>query len=96
MDFRLEQVDSGHMAGIHEVRMSDLQAVMDDCAGRRGVGATGSSEMKHVARVPAFIVQRYINDNGITFAEFVRDPKHADRMLSDPSLSAFRIWGGRL
>lgn len=96
MDFRLEQVDEGHVAGIHEVRMADLLTVADDCAGRRGVGATGSSEMKHVARVPAFIVQRYINDNGITFEDFMREPKHADRMLSDPSLSAFRIWEGRI
>lgn len=96
MDFRLEHVDGQHWAGVHEVRVADLQAVADDCAGRRGVGATGSSEMKHVARVPGFIVQKYINDNGITFAEFMRDPKHADRMLSDPALQAFRIWEGRL
>lgn len=96
MDFRLEQVDGQHIAGIHTASMDDLKLVADDCAGRRGVGATGSSEMKHVARVPAIIVQKYINDNGITYAEFMRDPKHADRMLSDPSLSAFRIWEGRI
>ena len=95
MDFRLEHHEGG-FAAVHEARVGDLKAVADHCAGLRGAGATGSSEVKHVARVPAFIVQRYINDNGITFAEFMRDPKHADRMLSDPSLSAFRIWEGRL
>lgn len=96
MKFHLETVDSDHIAGVHTADMDDLRLVADHCAGLRGVGATGSSEMKHVARVPAIIVQKYINDNQITYAEFMRDPKHADRMLADPSLSHFRIWQGRI
>jgi hypothetical protein len=96
MKFTLEQVDANHWAAVHEASMADLQAVADDCAGRRGVGATGSSDMKHVARVPAFIVQKYLNDNGVSYAEFMRDPRHADRMLADPALKAFRIWEGRV
>lgn len=96
MKFRLEQVDDQHVAAVHEANMDDLQIVADHCAALRGVGATGSSEMKHVASVPAIIVQKYINDNGITFAEFMREPKHADRLLADPALSAFRVWTGRV
>lgn len=96
MQFRLETVDDNHIAGIHEARIDDLKAVADHCAGLRGVGATGSSEWKHAARIPGFIVQKYLNDNGVTFAEFMRDPKHADRMLADPALAAFRIWEGRV
>jgi hypothetical protein len=96
MDFRLEQVDERHMAGVHEASIDDLKAVADHCAALRGAGAIGSHDMKHVARVPAFIVQKYINDNGITFAEFMREPKHADRMLADPALQAFRVWEGRI
>jgi hypothetical protein len=96
MKFELQTVDSQHVAAVHTANMDDLKAVADHCAGLRSHGATGSKEMKHVARVPAIIVQKYINDNGITFAEFMRDPKHADRMLSDPALSGFRVWGGRI
>jgi predicted lipoprotein len=96
MKFSLETVDDQHIAGIHVADMSDLKAVADHCASLRSVGATGSSDMKHVATIPAFIVQKYINDNGITYAEFMRDPKHADRMLSDPALQAFRVWEGRV
>lgn len=96
MDFRLETVDDTRVVSIHEVAKRDLDLVADHCAAMRSVGATGSDEMKHVARVPRFIVQKYINDNGITFAEFMREPKHADRMLSDPALSAFRIWEGAI
>lgn len=96
MKFRLEQVDRDHMAGVHEARMDDLKQVADHCAGLRGVGATGSKELKHAARIPWIIVQKYLNDNGVTFAEFSRDMSHANRMLADPSLSHFRIWEGKL
>ncbi len=96
MEFRLETVDEHRMAGIHEAKLDDLRHVADQCAGLRGVGATGSSEMKHVARVPAILVQKYLNDNGVTFAEFMRDPKHAERFLADPAISAFRVWEGKL
>lgn len=96
MKFRLEQVDERHIAGVHEASLDDLQMVADHCAALRGVGATGSSEMKHVATVPAIIVQKYINEHGITFAEFMREPKHADRLLADPALSGFRVWTGRV
>lgn len=96
MDFRLETVDEHRMAGIHEAKLDDLKQVADYCAGMRGVGATGSKELKHAARIPWFIIQKYLNDNGITFAEFSRDMTHANRMLADPALSAFRIWEGKL
>lgn len=96
MKFRLETVDREHMAAVHEADVADLQAVADHCAALRGVGATGSGDMKHVARVPGFIVQQYINLNGITFAEFMRDPRHAERLLEDPALKAFRVWEGRI
>jgi hypothetical protein len=94
--FTFEQIDQDHYAGIHIASMDELKAVADECAGLRGIGATGSKDMKLAARIPEFIVMRYINDNGITWADFIRDPKHADRMLADPSLSAFRVWEGRV
>ena len=96
MRFDLEAVDDDHVAGVHRVAKSDVDLVADHCAGLRGVGATGSKDMKHVARVPGFIVQKYINDNKLTFAQFMRDPVHADRMLADPALKAFRVWEGRV
>lgn len=96
MKFRLETVDQHHIASVHEASLDDLRSVADHCASLRGVGATGSKDMKHVATVPAFIVQKYLNDNGVTFAEFMRDSKHADRLLADPALQAFRVWEGKV
>jgi hypothetical protein len=96
MDFRLETVDDGHVAGIHEASVADLKMVAEHCGDLRSAGYTGSSDMKLAARVPGFFVQKYINDNGITFAEFMRGNKHIDRFLADPALSHFRVWGGRV
>lgn len=95
MKFELEHHEGGFV-GLHTAAVDDLKRVADHCAGLRGTGATGSKEMKHVARVPAFIVQQYINTNGITYQEFINNPVHADRMLSDPALQGFRVWEGKL
>lgn len=96
MRARIEEMDAQHEAHVYEADMSDLRAVADHCAGLRGVGATGSNEMKHVARVPAILVQKYLNDNKVTMAQFMRDPAHMDRFLGDPAIAAFRVWEGRI
>jgi hypothetical protein len=96
MDFKLEHHDQDHMVAIHSADHADLRAVADHCASLRAVGATGSKDMKLAASVPGIFIQKYLNDNGVTFAEFMREPKHADRLLADPALAAFRVWQGRV
>lgn len=96
MDFQLETVDKSHVVSIHSVDAADLNLVKDHCAALRSVGATGSSDMKLAAKVPGFFIQKYLNDHNVTFREFMRDPKHADRLLADPALAAFRVWQGRI
>lgn len=96
MRARIEQVDAQHEAFVYEADMADLRAVADECAGLRGVGATGSSEMKHVAKVPAILVYKYMHDNGVSYAEFMRNNAHQERFLADPAVAHFRIWQGRV
>lgn len=52
--------------------------------------------MRALMTVPAIIVQQYMNENGVSYAEFIRNPEHARRMMNDPALSAFRIHRGRV
>lgn len=59
-------------------------------------GAHGSSDMKLAASFPFVLVEKYCNDNGITFADWQASKEHKRRMLNDPSLSYFRIWPGRV
>jgi len=72
-------------------RVQDCTGIMESAKRLQAEGAHGSSELRHVARVPAVIVERYCNDNKITFGEFLRDQKHHARLLNDPDLAYFRV-----
>lgn len=79
--------------------MDDLHAVADYCKARQNSdlrGATGDKDMRVLAEIPGIIIQQYCNDHQVSFAEFMRNPEHANRMLNDPALSAFRIHRGRV
>lgn len=77
-------------------RTQDCTPIAEHTTRLRNEGATGSSEMRHAASFPAVLVEKYINDAGITFTEFLRDETHVKRMLQDPALSAFRVWEGQV
>lgn len=77
-------------------RVQDCTPIVNFAANQRIAGKTGSSEMRHAARFPAVIVESYLNARGITFNEFLANPVHVKVMLSDPALSAFRIWEGKV
>lgn len=53
-------------------------------------------DVRLAARLPEVVVERYCNDNGITFGEFVGNPAHIRRVCNDPALAAFRVWPGRI
>lgn len=77
-------------------RSQDCQPVLDLTSTLRSIGAVGSNEMRHCASIPAVVVEHYCNVNGVSFHEFVNNPVHAERMLADPDLKAFRVWEGRV
>jgi hypothetical protein len=96
MRARIEQVDEHHDAFVYEANMADLKAVAEYCKARQNAGLTGSKDVRALAEIPDFIIQQYCDTNGVTWAEFMRNPEHATRMLNDPALSAFRIHRGRV
>ena len=63
---------------------------------QHNAGFHGSSEMRLAARIPAVMVEKYLNDNAITLHEFTGSQDHQRRLLSDPALAHFRIWPGRV
>jgi hypothetical protein len=77
-------------------RVQDCTPIVDYAANQRVAGKVGSNEMRHAARFPAVIVETYLNNKGISFNEFLANPVHVKALLSDPSLTAFRIWEGRV
>ncbi|MDE2102839.1 MAG: hypothetical protein KGL39_36685 [Patescibacteria group bacterium] len=74
----------------------DCTAILEDATARRNEGLHGSSEMRHAANFPMVLVQKYMNEHGIDFREFMTDKKHVKAMLSDPDLAGFRIWEGKV
>jgi hypothetical protein len=76
--------------------VQDCTPILEDAKARHNAGFHGSSDMKHAARLPMVLIEKYCNLNGITFAEWMQNPVHGKRMLSDPDLSEFRIWKGQV
>lgn len=88
--------EGDHLIDIAEVRVDDLQAVAEHCRHLREHSDAAQGEVRLLAQIPAFLVERYINDAGIDFREFMTNPQHAQRMLNDPALAAFRVAQGRV
>ena len=59
-------------------------------------GLHGSSDMKHAGFIPDVFIEKYCNDNGVTFHEFMANREHIRRVINDPALAAFRVWPGRV
>lgn len=72
----------------------DVSSILHDAQARHKEGLHGTSEMKHAARIPLVVIEKYCNDHKITFHEFQANRDHIKAVLNDPSLKAFRIWQG--
>lgn len=77
-------------------RSQDCTGIADWCKEQRAIGNTGTSEMRFAGRLPDVEIEKYINETGITYADFMADPEHMRRMLNDPTLADFRIWNGQV
>ena len=74
----------------------DCTAIAESTKARHNEGMHGTSELKHAARIPMVMVEKYLIDNNITYREWSIDKAHIRRMLQDPALSHFRIWSGAI
>ncbi|MDB5541979.1 MAG: hypothetical protein JWQ89_3706 [Devosia sp.] len=76
--------------------VQDCTPILEDARARQNAGFVGTSELKHAARLPDVVIERYCNQTGVAYDELWTNPVHFRRMLSDPDLSGFRIWTGRV
>jgi hypothetical protein len=77
-------------------RVQDCTPIVERTKKLHNEGIHGSNDFRHAARVPKVIVEKYLNDNGITFREFCQNDEHMGRLLNDPAIAHFRIWKGRI
>ena len=83
--------DDGGVRDLIYVDMAELNGIADYCKSRQNEGLTGSKDMPLLAEFPTALIEKYINDTGITFAEWMKNPVHVRRMLRDPALAHVRI-----
>jgi hypothetical protein len=74
----------------------DCTPIADYTKALHNAGIHGSSDWKHAATVPLVMIEKYCNDNGITYRDFSVSREHKKRLLNDPALAAFRVWKGRV
>lgn len=76
--------------------VQDCTPIVNRTKALHNEGLHGSSDMRLAASIPRVLVERYCNDAGITFADLSTSAEHKRRLLNDPALSHFRVWGGRV
>jgi hypothetical protein len=81
---------------LHIARSQDCTPIAEYAKRQHNEGHHGSSDMKHAARIPNVIIEKYLNDNGVTFEQFMADPAHIKRVVEHPDNAMFRIWKGKL
>jgi hypothetical protein len=79
-------------------RAQDVEPIIEHVAALRqmGNGKSKSGELVHIGEIPDVIVESYMNEVGIDFGEFVRNPVHIKRIMQDPNYAKFRVFQGAI
>lgn len=77
-------------------RSQDCTPIAEHAKALHNEGHHGSSEMRLAAEIPYIIAEKYCNERGITFHEFMNDPKHIKAVCNNPDNKMFRIWPGQI
>lgn len=77
-------------------RKQDCQPVLDSIKLIKDTtdGRSISGELYHVARIPYAIIEKYLNEAGVTWADFQRDDVHITRLMNDSDYKHLRVWEG--
>ena len=95
MKASIEQVDSLHEAHIYEAKLSDLREVESFCKKQSDVQKAGT-DFKHAATVPAWVIQKFCNERGVTFKELMRSSLMTNYFLDSEYCAPWRIWKGKI
>lgn len=76
--------------------VQDCTPIAEQAKRLHNEGMHGSSDFKHAAEIPNVFIEKYCNDHGILYSEFLKNKEHIRRVLNDPALAHFRIWKGRV
>lgn len=89
-------VQLNHDGSLTTGTMQDCTPIMERTKALHREGFHGSGDMRLAASVPMVIIEKYCNDNGIEYSDFMHSQEHKKRLLNDPANSYFRVWGGKV
>lgn len=77
-------------------RRQDSQPVLDSIKRIKDTttGKSATGEFYHVARIPFVIVEKYLQEAGVSMHEFQVDDTHITRLMNDADYKHLRIWEG--
>lgn len=79
-------------------RVQDVEPYLEHLAKIRQVsdGVSKSGDLRYAGTIPDVIVEKYCNEQRITYEEFIKNPEHHRRILNNPDFSKLRVWRGKL
>jgi hypothetical protein len=75
-------------------RAQDVEPVLDLLSGMRQITNGKGETFWWVGEIPNAIVEKYLNENGVTYQEFLADKTHVNRILKNPDYKKFRVLEG--
>lgn len=74
----------------------DCTAIAEHAKALASMGAGNGSDMKFAGTIPNVMIEKYLNDKNITYAEFIGNKEHIRSVMNDPAMAHFRVWKGKL
>lgn len=75
-------------------RFSDVEPALDLLSGMRQITDGKGKQFWWIGEIPNVIVEKYLNENGVTYQDFLADSTHARRILQNPDYKKFRVFEG--
>jgi hypothetical protein len=97
MEVWIDPIDDQHEAYVTAVDKSELDIVAAHCGALKSSGQTKTPDGDWmVMSAHPWTIVHWCNINGVSFKQFMREPKLMDRFINDPDNAAFRVHGGRV
>jgi hypothetical protein len=96
MERHLTVKDSNTLVDYAVKSVDELKQLADACKQQREAGLTGDSDMKVLAHVDGFLIEKWCNERGVTFYQFMRDLDMQNAFLNSPEIQPFRVYKGRV
>ena len=76
---------------VHVHRSQECQPILDSAAALRSNGLTGSSDFRHVGRIPFVVLEMWLNESGVVFSDTNAVKEVIRKNLQSGNFSRLRV-----